>query len=211
MPTTEKLFAGYWRFLDGYYKQYKEQLFKLALEGQSPKIALFSCCDARVEPSIILDCEPCDLFAIRNPANLVPHCQSDDGLHETSAALEFAVKVLKVESIIVLGHTQCGSTKAPMDMRLYSTPASFIDQLMKQLEYARDNILDEDLVVVNDLQYRDCEQQAISRSLKYLLTFPWISSPVNEGKLRIHGWYYDLARAELFAFQNDSEIFLKIN
>jgi len=211
MPTTEKLFAGYWRFLDGYYERYKEQLFRLALEGRSPKIALISCCDSHVEPSVILDCEPADLFAIGNADNLIPRCVGDNGLLGTIAALEFAVKVLKVESIIVLGHTHCDNTKALMDMRLYSTPVSFIGQLMKRLEYARDNISDKDFAVVNDLQYRDSEQLVISHSLRNLLNFPWISSRVNEGKLRIHGWYYDLAKAELFAFQNDSEDFRKIN
>jgi len=72
MPATDKLIAGYQRFRDGYYRQSRERLHKLARDGQFPKIALISCCDSRVEPSIILDCEPGELFVIRNVANLGP-------------------------------------------------------------------------------------------------------------------------------------------
>jgi len=112
MPATDKLIGGYQRFRNGYYQQHRERLLKLADEGQSPKIALVSCCDSRVEPSIILDPEPGDLFVIRNVENLLPPCESDDSFHGTSAALEFSITGLNVESIIVLGHTPCGGIKA---------------------------------------------------------------------------------------------------
>jgi len=208
MPATDKLIAGYQRFRDGYYQQHRERLLKLAEEGQSPKIALVSCCDSRVEPSIILDCEPGDLFVIRNVANLVPPCESDDSFHGTSAALEFAVTGLEVESIIVLGHTQCGGIKALMDTE--PAPTSFISNWMKQLQVVRNNILSDKNLTSQVQRNHVCEQQGISQSLKNLMTFPWISSRVNKGELKLHGWHYDLNSAKLFAQQGNISKFKKV-
>jgi len=211
MPATDRLIAGYQRFRNGYYRQNRELLLKLAQEGQFPKIAIVSCCDSRVDPTIILDCAPGDLFVIRNVANLVPPCESSDSFHGTSAALEFAVNGLEVESIIILGHTQCGGIEALIDNPPSSTPKSFISTWMKQLENVRNDILGDDKFVSQEQRYHACEQQGISRSLRNLMSFPWIRSRVNEGQLRLHGWYYDLNNAELFALQDDTGEFKKIS
>ena len=211
MPATDKLIAGYQRFRDGYYQKNKELLLKLAQEGQSPKIAIVSCCDSRVDPSIILDCEPGSLFVIRNVANLVPPCKSCEGYHGTSSALEFAVKGLKVESIIVLGHTHCGGIKALMDNSPSTEPKSFISTWMQQFESVRNDILGNYKLVSQDQQYQACEQQGILQSLDNLMSFPWIASRVDEGNLKLHGWHYDLDSAELFAFQDNTKKFIKIS
>ena len=210
MPATEELIAGYQRFRNGYYQQNKERLLKLAEDGQCPKIAIVSCCDSRVDPAIILDCEPGKLFVIRNVANLVPPCEGNDSFHGTSAALEFAVNGLEVDSIIVLGHTQCGGIKALMDNPATTTSNSFISTWMKQLEDVRNDILSDGELAFQEQRYDVCEQRGISLSLKNLMSFPWICSRVNEGKLGLHGWYYDLIRAELFALQDDTGEFQNI-
>ena len=209
MPATDKLIAGYQRFREGYYRENKETLFKLAELGQSPKIAIVSCCDSRVEPTIILDCEPGDLFVIRNVANLVPPCESHDSFHGTSAALEFAVTGLEVESIIVLGHTQCGGIKALMDSPRSSAPNSFIATWMQQLEDVRNDILGNESFSSQEQRYNECEKQGISRSLENLMSFPWIEERVNTGTLQLHGWRYNLNSAELFALRGDTGKFEK--
>lgn len=222
MPATDNLIAGYQRFRDGYYQQNKESLLELA-KGQSPKIAIVSCCDSRVDPAVILDCDPGDLFVIRNVANLVPPCESDDGLHGTSAALEFAVTGLGVESIIVLGHTQCGGIKALMDTPQVSTSTStptsastptsnsFISQWMKQLDSVRKGILADEKYTSQKQRYDVCEREGISQSLENLMTFPWISERVTQGDLKLHGWIYDLGDAELFSLDNDIGVFKKVS
>jgi carbonic anhydrase len=210
MPATDKLIAGYKRFREGYYENNKKLLLKLAKDGQSPKIAIVSCCDSRVEPTVILDCEPGDLFVIRNVANLVPPCENHDSFHGTSAALEFAVTGLEVESIIVLGHTQCGGIRALMDSPASSAPSSFIATWMKQLEDVRNTILSNEGVISQEQRYDACEMQGISQSLDNLMSFPWIAERVNEGTLQLHGWRYDLDSAELFALQSDTRKFEKV-
>ena len=150
------------------------------------------------------------MFVIRNVANLVPPCESNDSFHGTSATPEFAVNELKVESIIVLGHTQCGGIKALVDNSPSISPKSFISTWMKQLGNVRNDILSDPKFNDQEQRYHACEQRGISYSLKNLMTFPWIRSRVKKEQLMLHGWYYDLSGAELFALQVDTGKFQKI-
>lgn len=211
MSATDKLIAGYQRFREGYYQENQEQLFTLAKEGQSPKIAIVSCSDSRVEPAIILDCDPGDLFVIRNVANLIPPCEDNDSYHGTSAALEFAVTGLEVESIIVLGHTQCGGIKALMNSEGKKVDKSFISKWMMQLEGVRDEILADDSLTDPISRYSCCERKGVKHSLKNLMTFPWVRERVESGKLKIHGWRYDLYSSELCAMDDKTGEFVRIS
>lgn len=207
MPATEKLIAGYQRFREGYYLENKQYLSQLAKDGQEPKIAIVSCCDSRVEPTIILDCEPGELFVIRNVANLVPPCETNDTYHGTSSALEFAVNGLEVESIIVMGHTRCGGIKALIDD---DTSGGFISTWMQQLAQVRENIFANNELTNQAQRYRACEEQGIAQSLENLMSFPWVKSRVEAGTLQLHGWYYDLDSAKLFGLNKETKIFNKI-
>jgi carbonic anhydrase len=211
MSATDKLLAGYQRFREGYYQKNQDQLFKLAKEGQSPKIAIVSCSDSRVEPAVILDCEPGDLFVIRNVANLVPPCEENDSFHGTSAALEFAVTVLEVESIIVLGHTQCGGIKSLIDGAGKKVDKSFISKWMLQLESVRDEIIADPELVDQKSRYSCCEKKGVQQSLINLMTFPWIKQRVESGQLKLHGWRYDLYSSELCALDEKSKKFIRIS
>ncbi|MEJ6080252.1 carbonic anhydrase [Vibrio sp. 1-Bac 57] len=211
MSAADKLIAGYQRFREGYYQENQAQLFKLADEGQSPKIAIVSCSDSRVDPTIILDCEPGDLFVIRNVANLVPPCEDTDNFHGTSAALEFAVTGLEVESIIVLGHTQCGGIKALMDSAGKKVDKSFISKWMLQLEHVRDDIIADTELKDQASRYSCCEQKGVQQSLDNLMTFPWIKKRVESGDLKLHGWRYDLYSSELCALDEKSGEFVRIS
>lgn len=211
MPGADKLVEGYRRFREGYYKENKALLHDLAECGQSPKIALVSCCDSRVEPTIIMDCAPGDLFVIRNVANLVPPCEESDKYHGTSAALEFAVTGLGVESIIILGHTQCGGIKALMDAPEFSDSKTFISTWMKQLDNVKQEILQNEKYISPEHRYHACEKQGIEQSMDNLMTFPWVKARVDAGELKLHGWYYDLNSAELFALHPDEGEFIKIS
>jgi carbonic anhydrase len=115
LDAIESLIAGYRRFREGYFRDNQQRLTTLALEGQSPAVAIVGCCDSRVDPAVITDSAPGELFVIRNVANLVPPCEGEGTWHGTSAALEFAVRGLEVEHIIVLGHARCGGIRALME------------------------------------------------------------------------------------------------
>lgn len=204
----EQLVKGYKRFREGYFQHNKDRLNRL-VEGQSPRIAMISCCDSRVDPTIVFDAAPGELFVVRNVANLVPPFEEDDGFHGTSAALEFAVTGLEVSDIVVLGHAQCGGIAALMDKEESSGKSSFIDQWMTLAEPARQAVLaQQEKAGVN--KYTACEHLALEHSLLNLMTFPWIKSRVDQGSLTIHGWYYDLANGTLSCFDAATSGFLPL-
>src|SRR5471030_3322107 len=110
-----KVLQGYQQFRKKYALGDESVMNSLSYHGQQPKIMIVSCCDSRVDPALILQCDPGDLFVVRNVANIIPPYEHDKGHHGTSAALEFGIRILKVKQLIVLGHSQCGGVQALLD------------------------------------------------------------------------------------------------
>ncbi len=204
MDAIEALIAGYRRFRNGYYREHEARLTALAEQGQSPAVAVVGCCDSRVDPAIITDSAPGDLFVIRNVANLVPPCEGEGTWHGTSAALEFAVTGLEVDHIVVLGHARCGGIRALLE-RDDSAPAEgFIHHWMSIADEARRKALSPELELDLDQRARRCELEAIRVSIGNLMSFPWVRERVERGELKLHGWYYDMASGELQALDPES-------
>jgi len=195
MPDT--LLDGYRRFREGYYREHREQLEALA-DGQSPRIAVVSCCDSRVDPAVVFDADPGELFVIRNVASLVPPCEIEGHYHGTSAALEFAVTGLGVEHIVVLGHAQCGGVRALIDGEGAGDGRnkSFIGQWVSIAQSCLDGLTHDHVP-----SPREVEQEAVRLSLQNLQTFPCIAERVKAGTLALHGWYYDLATSTIERLQ----------
>jgi len=129
MSSPKQLIEGFSRFREMHFAKDDTLYRELVEQGQTPKTLVVGCCDARVDPAIILDCAPGDLFVIRNVANLVPPAEDQGHYHGTSAALEFGVCELNVEHIIVLGHAQCGGIHALMEGAMHKKD-SFIAEWM---------------------------------------------------------------------------------
>jgi len=208
MSHIDRLVEGYRRFWNSYYKEDRALFEHLTQQGQSPKSIVVGCCDSRVDPAIVTDCAPGDLFIIRNVANLVPPLETAGHFHGTSAALEFGVRQLEVEHIIVLGHAHCGGIQALMDRQPDAEQGEgFIDAWMQLAAHARNRVLSRMHGESAEAQYRACEQEAILVSLDNLLSFPWVLQRVAQGKLTLHGWYFDLERGELLRFNPESHCF----
>jgi carbonic anhydrase len=188
---SDKLLEGYKRFKRGYFAQNKDKIQQLA-RNQKPSYVLITCCDARLEPSLIFDTEPGELFVIRNVANLVPPYEKEGSYHGTSAALQFAVTVLEVPEIIVLGHSRCGGIRSLiMDKdKLGSNEDSFIARWMSIVAPVA-NLADRDKL--DDIQtFNRCEQAAVGYSLCNLMTYPWIAERIDAGTLKMAGWHYNI-------------------
>lgn len=192
----EKLIKGYGRFRNGYFQRNRARLEKLALE-QAPEIAMVSCCDSRVDPGILFDVEPGEIFVIRNVANLVPPFETKGDFHGTSAALEFAVTCLKVKQIVILGHAHCGGIRALMENDASISSEGFIDSWMQIAAPAKKEVLARSDLDTPELRTDACEKTAVSYSLRNLMTHPWIRSRVEAGSLDLVGYYYDLRSGEL--------------
>ena len=199
MSSPSRLIEGFARFRERHFTKGDALFRDLVEQGQTPKILVVACCDARVDPALVLDCAPGDLFVIRNVANLVPPAEYQGHYHGTSAALEFGVRKLNVGHIIVLGHARCGGIHALLEGDVRKEDA-FISEWMGIAGAARESVTRGFPNATSAEQHRACEQQAILVSLDNLMTFPWIRERVEQGKLELHGWYFDIERGELLGY-----------
>ncbi len=210
MKDIERFITGFRHFQKDYFGP-EGSRFEPLKQGQSPKTMIIGCSDSRVDPAILTNCAPGDIFTVRNVANLVPPFEKSGGLHGVSAALEFAVCHLKVEHIIVLGHSQCGGINALMAGSCGCKGDSFISSWMSIAASARERVLAELPDKDAKLQQRAAEKAAILLSLENLRTFPWIDQQVADSTLSLHGWYFDLDAGELYEYRPISGLFHKID
>lgn len=169
----------------------KPDLFANLAASQSPKFMVIACGDSRVCPSNILGFQPGEAFVIRNVANLVPPWK-ESGFPATSAALEFAVLALKVEHILIIGHSRCGGIKALMSMSDDETTSSeFIGNWISIAKPARIRTKSLTADQPFDQQCSHCEKESVNQSISNLLTFPWLKELVAQEKLFLHGGYYN--------------------
>jgi carbonic anhydrase len=189
----DQLLNGYRRFRRDRWPERRRQYETLADNGQQPRALIVSCADSRVDPAMIFDASPGELFVVRNVANLVPPFAPDGAHHGTSAAVEFAVRILQVPDIVVMGHGLCGGVRAllegaPGEASDFIAPWIGLAAPAKARALARTGI--------HDLQLC-CEQETVLMSLENLSTFPWIASRIAAGTLRMFGAHFDIRSGEL--------------
>jgi len=190
MTDFSGLIAGYRRFKANGWQTQRQRWSKLA-EGQSPKLMVIACSDSRVDPSIIFDTSPGEVFVVRNVANMVPPFETTPGLHGVSAALEFAVTQLEIPEIVVLGHQSCGGCAAALTQRFENKApgdGGFIATWMSLLDGAREIVVAEH--GEGEAAVRALEHRAVMVSIDNLRTFPCIRSRERKGSIRIHGAYF---------------------
>ena len=196
----ERLTKGYRAFLDGRFAVERGRYQTLAGTGQSPSIMVIGCVDSRVSPEVIFDAAPGEILVARNVANLVPRYEppsEEDPSHQhgTSAALEFAVRALKVRHIVVLGHAFCGGIRAFASDGAPLSSSDFIGRWMSQIAPAA-----EGLAVPreeSDSYLRQLEFASVELSLKNLMTFPFVKAAVEKGELSLHGAFFGVASGRL--------------
>ncbi len=204
MKDIARFIAGFERFQIKYFQD-EQSLFSRLRHSQQPRVLVISCCDSRVDPAMLTDADPGDLFVIRNVANLVPPYVHEIEAPGIRAALEFAVKSLEVEHIIVLGHSNCGGIQALMKGEgITQNQYEFIGRWVSIARHARERVLRELPQKPLALQERACEQAAILLSLENLLSFPWISERVDNNSLALHGWYFDIVSGELLSYSAET-------
>ena len=191
MTDFSDLIDGYQRFHTSDWRRERERWSKLA-DSQTPRVMVIACSDSRVEPALIFDTLPGEIFVVRNVAALVPPCESGDGgYHGVSAAVEFAVTQLKVEEIVVLGHGSCGGCKASLARTFESTEdgadGRFIGDWVSLLDDARDKVASEHDDLTSREAYRAMEQEGVKTSIRNLRTFPFVRKAEDAGTLKIQG------------------------
>jgi len=212
-PIIQKLIQGFNDFRSRYFSERQSLYTRLVSHGQKPKVAVIACADSRVDPAIVLQVEPGDIFAIRNVANLVPPYDDnfDFAHHGTSAALEFAVTKLGVEHVVVFGHAYCAGIQNMIDTQEGGQDSSRFVGLWTSIASKAYSRAQEELPNAKGEELaRCCEKHSVLVSLENLKTFPFIKEGLDDGTLEIHGWYLDIAKGELSSFDPKSEKFMPL-
>jgi len=209
MTNFSDMLAGYRHFRENGWALQRERWDELR-DGQSPRVMIIACSDSRVDPAQIFDTNPGEIFVVRNVAALVPPFETSPGRHGVSAALEFAVQVLKVSEIVVMGHGRCGGCQAALSEELKDAPpgeGGFIAHWIDLLDEARDKVR----AVYGDDRSREAlramEKEGVKVSLANLRTFPCIRDKEREGDLRLIGAYFAISDGILHVLDESSEEF----
>jgi carbonic anhydrase len=205
-----RLVEGYEAFLGGHFRDEQERYRQLAKRGQSPKILLIGCCDSRVSPEVIFDALPGEIFVVRNIANLVPPYQPDAEHHGTSAALEYAVRILNVEHIVVMGHASCGGVRAYVEKladpaHAPIAPGDFIGRWISLLAPAAAKVGPRNEPV--EIYAERLGHAAIIDTLANLRSFPYVRDGEQAGRLALHGAYFGVADGRLYGLDESTGTF----
>lgn len=205
----KKLIKGIVDFRRNLQPGYRENFARLAL-GQTPDALYIGCSDSRVAVNVFASTDPGDLFVIRNVGNLVPPCGSDG--HSTAdeseaAAIEFALGTLNVSNIIVCGHSECGAMQA-----LAAGREKVKDKNLRSWLRHGEKGLD-DLSSSRDLgktlsKHNRLSQFNVLQQIEHLKTYPIIKERLNAGTLNLHGWWFELNQADVYAYEESKEQFV---
>lgn len=186
-----KILQGYQAFREKYALGDTSVMQYLSNHGQQPQIMVVACCDSRVDPALILQCDPGDLFVVRNVANIVPPYEKDEAHHGTSAALEFGICFLNVKHLILLGHSQCSGIQA-----------LFNSDSFKQNDFISNWVSIVKMQSANPENADNYAKLALNQSYQNCLTFPWISEKINQQALIIHLWFFDIKMGQIFTYSD---------
>lgn len=210
VPEFAELLKGYRRFRDETYPRQRARFEETAMEGQHPKLMIIGCSDSRVDPAMIFDVDPGDIFVVRNVAALVPPFETTPGLHGVSAAVEFAVQMLEVKQIVVMGHGRCGGCKAALTQDYASAAhgeGAFVANWINLLSEARQPVAAKHGTTGRKAEMA-MEFAAIRLSLANLRTFPWLAEKELAGTLKLRGAHFSILEGVLYSLDEDTGEFL---
>lgn len=208
----QKLIEGAHRFQVQEFGKFKELFRRLSKEGQRPHTLFITCSDSRVLAELLTQSAPGDLFVVKNVGNIVPPASVQGETNSTAAAVEFAVDTLGVEDIVVCGHSQCGAMQALM----FGVPglekqvhlASWIEVAAPVRRLIAENYSH---LGCNEEKQRAAEEENVLFALENLKSYPCVEEKLRTGRIRLHGWFFKIANAELFAFDPIQKQFVPLS
>ena len=210
-PELAHLIEGYRRFRETGWTPRRDRWEQLR-QSQEPQVMVIACSDSRVDPAQIFDVDPGEIFVVRNVAALVPPFETSPGHHGVSAALEFAVQVLKVKEIVVMGHGMCGGCKAALTQDLHGAPpgeGGFIADWIAMLDEAREPVAARHGTTGRPAE-RAMEEAGVKVSLATLRTFPCIRRGERQGTLKLRGAFFAISDGVLHLLDEASGVFAPV-
>lgn len=213
MPDIGKLVSGFRVFKSTTFQKQKDVIQHLVEQGQKPSTMIISCADIRLAPAEIFATNPGELYIVNNIGGLVPK-YSTSGIHGIMAAIEYAVKIIEVQNIIILGHAKCDSIKMMMSDK-FSAEKNGLSESMKTwlsvASEAREAVKKQMAEKSEEEQQASCEHESIIISLRNLMTYPYVTERMAQNKLNIFGWHFDIETGEIMAFNPDTSFFEAIS
>ncbi|MET0794162.1 MAG: carbonic anhydrase [Polyangiaceae bacterium] len=203
----QKLVKGIHSFQRGYFATHRELYQQLATAGQQPETLFITCSDSRVDPNLITNSAPGELFIVRNVGNVVPNRDLPGG---TAAAIQYAVEVLNVENVIVCGHTQCGALKAILDPE----SVAHLDYVSRWVKSTVDvkKLIDEKYEhLTGEERLNAAIQENVLAQIEHLRQYPFVADRMDASKLQVSGWVFDVGRGEVYDYDPDIGEFLSLS
>ena len=199
----EKVISGLVQFKSSSFEDRKELFAELA-NGQSPEVLFITCADSRIDPNLVTQTEPGDLFIIRNAGNIVPpHTRVSGGV---TASIEYAVAVLGIKHIVVCGHSDCGAMKGALNIAALAD----LPHVQDWLDHSRAAV---EIVKAEHGQASASELDAVTKQnvllqLDHLRTHPAVAAKLGTGEIDMHGWVYDIEHGNVAAYDDTQREFV---
>jgi len=207
----QKLIEGVHRFQHDEFGNYRKLFKKLSRDGQNPHTLFITCSDSRVLAELITQSKPGDLFVVKNVGNIVPPASAVGSTNSTAAAIEFAIESLEVSDIVVCGHSQCGAMEALLNGLPAGKPMPHLQEWLALAAPVRHVLQTEyhHLKSHEELATAAAEENVLF-ALENLYSYPGVKKRLEDGSVRLHGWFFKIATAELFAFDPQTKQFLPL-
>lgn len=207
----EKLIEGVHKFRTDEFGNYRSLFRKLSQEGQNPHTLFITCSDSRVLAELITQSQPGDLFVVKNVGNIVPPANATGSTNSTAAAIEFAMDSLRVSDIVVCGHSQCGAMEALITGLPAEHPLPHLREWLALAAPVR-QVLQTEYHHLKSHAERTAAaaEENVLFALENLRTYPVVQTRLADGSLRLHGWFFKIASAQLFAFDPATKQFLPL-
>lgn len=201
-----KLYKGIHKFQESYFKK-EEEFFKRLSNEQEPEVLFITCADSRVDPNLVTQSKPGELFIVRNVGNIIPPYDAIKDKNSVAAAIEFAVLMLKVTDIIVCGHSNCGAMEALYKDERELTNMPHLKDWLKLAAPVRNIVLKYYPETSSETRQRITEEENVLCQLHNIQTYPFVQEALNTGVLHLHGWYYNIGTGSIYYYNSSEDVF----
>jgi carbonic anhydrase len=204
----QRLIEGVHKFRTDEFGNYRKLFRKLSQRGQNPHTLFITCSDSRMLAELITQSQPGDLFVVKNVGNIVPPANVRGDTNSTAAAIEFAVETLRVSDIVICGHSQCGAISAMLSEKPVSNSTPHLRDWLHLAAPVLET-LKQDYSHLHETSEREtaAAEENVLFGLDNLHSYSCVQERLMDGSLRLHGWFFKIATAELFAYDPETRQF----
>jgi len=203
---VKRLYKGIHKFQESYFKK-EEDFFKRLSKGQKPEVLFITCSDSRIDPNLVTQSKPGELFIVRNVGNIVPPYGAIKDKNGVAAAIEFAVLSLKVKDIIVCGHSNCGAMQALYKDERELENMPHLKNWLRLADSVRNIVLKNHPETSAKIRQRITEEKNVLCQLYNIQTYPFVQEALNAGALHLHGWYYNIGTGSIYYYNSSEDVF----